>query len=194
MDGRVARGNRNRQAVVDATLALVAEGQSFPTAQAIATRAGVAPRSVFHHFPDLDALFAEAADTQARRHWSVLQPPAPDQPLADRLAAAVTQRADLYERISAIRRVAVRHEHDWPVAARRLRESRSALRRHLRAAMSPEIRGVDRASAAALEAAGSWETWEVLRRHQALSVAAATAAVTHLLTSTLERALAVPSP
>jgi TetR/AcrR family transcriptional regulator of autoinduction and epiphytic fitness len=189
----VARGSRNRQAVVDATLALVAEGQSFPTAQAIAARAGVAPRSVFHHFPDLDALFAEAADNQARRHWSVLQPPALDQPLADRLAAAVIQRAELYERISAIRRVAVRHEHDWPVVARRLRESRAALRRHLRAALSPEITRLDRPSAAALEAAGSWETWEVLRRHQALSVAAATAAVTHLLTSTLERALAVPS-
>jgi TetR/AcrR family transcriptional regulator, regulator of autoinduction and epiphytic fitness len=189
VDGRVERGARNRRALVSAALELSVEYQRFPTAQEIAERAGVATRSVFHHFPDLDALFAEAAATQAARHWGLLSRPDPKLSLSDRLVLAVAQRAELYERIGPLRRVAVVHQDESPTLQRRLHESRAALRRHLRLALSPEIAGVDRATVAALEAAASWETWEVLRRHQRLSVAAASAAVTTLLTSTLERSV-----
>ena len=174
---------------MSAALELAVEYQRFPTAQEIAERAGVAIRSVFHHFPDLDALFTEAADTQAAQHWVLLRRPDPDLSLSDRLELAVAQRAELYERIGPLRRVAVMHQDESPTLRRRLQESRAALRRHLRLALSPEIDGLDRISAAALEAAASWETWEVLRRDQRLSAAAASAAVTALLASTLDRSL-----
>ena len=190
MDGRVVRGARNRQAVVDAALTLVAEQQAFPTAQAIAARAGVATRSVFHHFPDLDTLFADAAATQAARYWGGLQPPPPHLPRPERLAVAVAQRAELFEGIGPVRRIAVLHEQEWPTLAGRLRQSRAALRRHLRTALQPEIVGLDRPTVAGLEAAASWEAWEVLRRHQGLSVSVSIAAVTGLLTATLDRAMA----
>jgi AcrR family transcriptional regulator len=174
--------------VIDAALALTAETGAFPTAEAIAERAGVAPRSVFYHFPDLRSLFGAAAETQSERHWSVLRPPVAEQGLATRIAEAVVQRAELYEHISAVRRVAARHEHEWPELADRMRDSRAMLRRHLRRALSPEIVDLDRPTVAALQAVGSWECWESLRYHQGLSAAAAIAAVTTLLTSTLRRA------
>jgi TetR/AcrR family transcriptional regulator, regulator of autoinduction and epiphytic fitness len=180
VDGRAARGARNRQAVIDAALALIAEDTGQPTAQAIAARAGVSTRSVFHHFDDLDSLFADAAHTQAERHWGVLEPP------PDTLERALAQRAELFERIGATRRFAARHEHQSPVLAERMRESRAALRTHIRKAIGPDIHDLGRATVAAVEAAASWETWEVLRRHQGLSVPAATAAVRTLIEHTLE--------
>lgn len=192
MDGRTARGLRNRQAIVDAALSLVTEQEALPTAQAVAARASVGTRSVFHHFPTLDSLLAEAADTQAARWWQVLQPPEPGHSLPERLAAAIAQRAQLFEQIGAVRRVAARHEPESPLLAERLRDSRMALRRHLRRALSPELARLERARAAGIEAAACWETWEVLRRHQNLSVTAATNAVTSIIESALLQPQTLP--
>ena len=179
VDGRSARAARNREAVIDATLALITEEAGSPTAHAIAARAGVSTRSVFHHFDDLDALFADAADAQARRHWHLLDAQPHD------LHDALTKRAELFERIGPSRRFASAHEHESPVLAQRLRDSRAALRGHLRRALGPDIHGLDRPTVGALEAAASWETWEVLRRHQGLSVKASISAVRTLIEHTL---------
>ena len=50
------RGQRNRDAVVQSFLDLIAEGDLSPTAQKVAERAGVSLRSVFHHFEDMEQL------------------------------------------------------------------------------------------------------------------------------------------
>jgi TetR/AcrR family transcriptional regulator, regulator of autoinduction and epiphytic fitness len=181
VDGRAARGARNRQAVIDAMLSLCAEGELRPTAQAIAERAGVATRSVFHHFSDLESLLADAADTQARRHWDLLQAVDASDPIDRRIADVVSQRAELFERISPTRRAAVLQEHDSATLAERLRESRVALRLHLDRNL-PELTEQHQE---ALAAAASWEAWEVLRRHQGLSVDAARRAVVQLFSAVL---------
>ena len=56
-DGRVARGQRIRRNVADALVVLLAEGDAEPTAPAVAARAGVSARLVFHHFADMDDLY-----------------------------------------------------------------------------------------------------------------------------------------
>ena len=187
MDGRSVRGARNRQAIVDAAIAFVVEEDTLPTTQQVAERAGVAPRSVFHHFSSLDALFVEAAQTQAERWSTLLTPPDPSRALTERLADALAQRAALFEGIGAVRRVAVRNESSSKVLAERLRDSREALRRHLRRAVSPELSELDPAAIAGIEAAASWEMWDLLRKD--LTVDEATAAVTALIEPALIRAL-----
>ncbi|MCW2547584.1 MAG: regulatory protein TetR [Mycobacterium sp.] len=186
MDGRTERGARNRQAIVDAALAFVAENDALPTAQQVAERAGVAPRSVFHHFSSLDALLAEAAQTQAERYWTLLSPPEPGLTLRERLAAALAQRTALFEEIGAVRRVGVRLESNSAVLAERLNFSRDALRRHLRRALNPELADLEPAATAGIEAAASWEMWDLLRKD--LSVDAAAAAMTALIEAALTRA------
>ena len=44
-DGRRARSERSKQAIIDATLALMEEGNLIPTAQQISDKAGVGIRS-----------------------------------------------------------------------------------------------------------------------------------------------------
>jgi AcrR family transcriptional regulator len=150
----------------------------------------VSVRSVFHHFPDLDNLLAAAAAVQAERHWSLLTAPDQEADWRNRLGTAVRQRSELFERIAPVRRAAARQENDWPGVAARLDESRAALRRHIRLALSPEIHGMARRELAGIEAAASWETWEVLRRHQRLSVGAAASSVEALIAATVESTLA----
>jgi TetR/AcrR family transcriptional regulator of autoinduction and epiphytic fitness len=185
----VRRGEINRRAIVDAALELVAADRMLPTASAVAERAGVAKRSVFHHFPDMDALLASAAETQAERHWNVLRPPEAGLSLSERIVAAVAQRAELFEAIGDVRRVAALGEQGSPVLAGLLQRSRQALRRHVRRAMSPEITCLGRIEAEGVQAISSWEVWEVLRRQQGLTVPAAAKVVETMIESAFERAL-----
>jgi TetR/AcrR family transcriptional regulator, regulator of autoinduction and epiphytic fitness len=50
MDGRVARAERSRRAIVAAHLALIDEGDLRPTGERIAERAGVSLRSLWTNF------------------------------------------------------------------------------------------------------------------------------------------------
>ena len=66
-DGRHARRDRNRLAVVDAILALFSEGNFEPTSDQIAERAGLSPRSLFRYFDDLEDLNRVAIARQFER-------------------------------------------------------------------------------------------------------------------------------
>jgi TetR/AcrR family transcriptional regulator, regulator of autoinduction and epiphytic fitness len=182
-DGRVLRGERNRRAVVEAMLALIEEGDPQPTAKRVAERAGVALRSVFHHFDDLESVLAAAARLQAQRHWHLVEPVRPDLPLGERVAQVVAQRSALFERIAPARRAALLVEHDSPVVRAWLEEGRATLRRQLAATFAPEVAGDGREVLAALDVSASWTTWESLRRRQGLSVGAARRVLTRMLTA-----------
>ena len=57
-DGRTLRSLRTREAIVDATIGLLEDGDLRPTAPRVAERASVSVRSVFQHFDDLETLHA----------------------------------------------------------------------------------------------------------------------------------------
>src|SRR5829696_7229434 len=105
VDGRNLRSARTRTALATAYLDLLTEGDLRPTAERIAERAGVSPRSVFTHFPDREALFTAASEIQEKRVRDQLgDPPDRSAPLAERLAAFVDQRARLLEFVTPVRR------------------------------------------------------------------------------------------
>src|SRR5271156_4673554 len=69
-DGRVARGQRTRRSVAEALMELLRAGDSDPTGKAVARRAGVSLRLVFHHFADMDDLYQFVGTLQLRRQWA----------------------------------------------------------------------------------------------------------------------------
>ena len=174
IDGRAARAERTREAVVDAMLSLTDEGHLRPTARQISARAGVSLRSVFQHFDDLETLFAAAADRQVERltHLAVVIPP--DAPFEQRLSAFVETRGALLETISPVRRSALLGEPFSPEIARRLRWSRDMNREEAERVFGVELAAIpeDRRHVVgfALHAATEWYTWEMLRAHDNLSI------------------------
>src|SRR5580765_6106242 len=97
VDGRVARSQRSRDAVVQAMLALLREGHERPAAELVAARAGVSMRTLFRHVEDLDELFAAAVDAQGRRLRDLHRAPPQSGSLAQRINAVVRHRSRLYE-------------------------------------------------------------------------------------------------
>jgi len=192
LDGRAARAERTRDAVVDALLALIEEGDLRPTAQRVAGRAGVSLRSVFQHFEQLDELHAAAADRQVQRVFSMARPVPREGPLDARLDAFVAQRARVLEAISPVRRSAVLSEPWAPEIAKRLRAVRRLGRREIERVFEPELTrrppAARRELVEAMTVAASWSAWEALRTHQDLSPAQARRVMARTLRALLKEA------
>ncbi len=188
-DGRAARSYRARRALAEAVLDLLNEGVAKPTAMEIARRAGVSLRLVFHHFDDLEAIYASAADLQFERIGPLINPI--DRTLAfdQRVAAFVRQRARLFEYVTPVRRAGIRMEESSGEIARRLRIAYEMARDHMQAAFSRELAALspDEAAelSAALDGAASWEMWDFLRRRRGLSVKRAGVVVERMIRSLL---------
>jgi len=103
-DGRNERARRTREAVVDALLELHDEGDLTPTAQRVAARAGVALRTVYGHFTDMETLYAEAGERELRRLYAVAEVVPTELPLAERIERFCRSRARVLEYLMPVMR------------------------------------------------------------------------------------------
>jgi AcrR family transcriptional regulator len=167
-DGRVARGQRTRQALAESLISLLEEGDVQPTARRIAARAGVSLRLVFHHFDDVESILYDAVRIQEQRHWHHLRPVASTLSVDERVARIVRQRTLVFQATAPVRRSAELIVRSSPTVAAELRRGREWLRSQLRTTFAPELEARRPADARllldALEVATSWETWEQLER------------------------------
>jgi AcrR family transcriptional regulator len=189
-DGRRVRRDRNRDAVVDALLELLHQGELQPSSTQIAERAGLSPRSLFRYFDDVDDLSRAAIERQQLRVWPLARAHVRlDAPLDERIAAVVDARVRFFEASGNVGRVARLREPFQPVIAAGLATGRAALRRQLRDLFTPELDalGTTRATStlAALDVLCSYESYRLMRDDQAMTRAKVTAtlvdAVTRLL-------------
>jgi TetR/AcrR family transcriptional regulator, regulator of autoinduction and epiphytic fitness len=192
VDGRHARGERTRDAIVDALLALLEEGDLRPSAERVAERAGVSRRVLFNHFRDLEDLLTRAA---ARRLETIraLWPALPLEGTLDARAAAFCANVGrFHEQIAPMRRAALLIVHESAVVASHMREAARMHRTAVEAVFAPELAAASAAArdvlARGLAAATSFSTWDELRRTQELSVEEAEATVRGFVEGILARA------
>jgi AcrR family transcriptional regulator len=167
-DGRKLRREQNREAVVDALLALFREGNYQPGAAEIAARSGLSLRSLFRYFDDVDDLHRAAAARQIALVMPLLRVGIePDAPALDKVRAVVRARVRLFEEIGpsarALRACAHRHE---PLAAE-LARNRAFFRGQLQALFAPEAGNTS--FLPALDVLCSFESYELLRTDQGMS-------------------------
>ena len=181
-DGRHRRGERSRQAILDAACDMVADGVLAPTAQEIAERAGVGIRTLFRQFEGMDDLYAaieetkgpnnRARFTQLDRHGS----------FEDRLLHAVEQRAIAYDELQNTLLFGQTQRWRSEVLRKSYVRSNHRLRKDLEDWL-PELLKLPEQSREAVDAVTSFEMWYRLREHQNMSTKAATALVHALLSS-----------
>lgn len=188
-DGRIARGERTRDAIVDAHTELLREGVLKPTAKVIAERAGISLRTVWLNFNDLEALLRATtaywleADAELRRDVD------PALPLTQRIEQYIAQRVRRLEHIAPAARSAALGE---PFSAALQASRRAHVERSLsdlRLAFAPEIeaaRSEGDVLVRSLFLATSWPSWTQLRDDFGLGVAAATKVVRQSMTALLE--------
>jgi AcrR family transcriptional regulator len=174
VDGRLARRDRNRVAVLDAMIALFSEGDLDPTPEQVAKRAGISPRSVYRYFEDREALLRAAIAHHLDSVWDVYVFHGIGEGSFDRrLADFATHRVRLYETISATAR-ATRHRAGTDEILRdQIELTRRALRDQVEKQFAPELDAmtprVRRARLAAADALCELESLDHYRLHRGFS-------------------------
>jgi TetR/AcrR family transcriptional regulator, regulator of autoinduction and epiphytic fitness len=188
-DGRSVRRARNRDAVVDAMLALHREGRLNPSSDEIAQRAGLSPRSLFRYFTDIDDLCRAAIARQQERITPLTAiDVAPEAPLVERIDALVRVRCRLFEETTGTATVARLRAPSQPLIADQLQQARTYFRQQVRRLFAAELAALGPAAPAALAAAdvlASFESYQLLRRDQGLTIDDTAAALGRALTAVL---------
>jgi TetR/AcrR family transcriptional regulator, regulator of autoinduction and epiphytic fitness len=174
-DGRHARRDRNKVAVVDAYLDLIRQGNSRPSVAEVAERSGVSHRSVFRYFSDKD----EMARTSIQREQERMQPILSRKidtsaGFEERVGALVALRVELFEAIAPVARLSRSLAVSQPLLKNQLEVGRAELRNSLRRTFARELsKFPDQLGAevlATLDVVTSFEAYELYRFDQGLPV------------------------
>lgn len=173
---------RNRNAVVDAMLALIREGNVSPSSSEIADRAGISSRSVFRYFDDIDDLCRTAIARQFDRLRPLLALDLPDDAdTATKVQLLAEQRVALFEGMGMVGVVARLRAPTQPLVAAQLAQLRSFLRHQLKRTFADELAAMAAPAAGSVLAVAdvvcSFEAYQLLRGDQTMSRARAMAAM-----------------
>lgn len=188
-DGRTERSRRTRDAVVDALLALHDDGDLTPTAQRVAAKAGVALRTVYGHFNDMETLYAEAGERELRRLYAVADIVPVDQPLDVRIDAFCRSRARVLEYLMPVMRATRIREPFSPQLLRNRHRYIASADAEVARVFAPELRRRPVVEAAelldALYLATGGPAWDALRGDRGLDTDRALDVMTRTVTALL---------
>jgi len=142
-DGRIVRGLRTRQALIQATLDLIQAGDVEPTSAAIATIAGVSSRALFQHFTSLADLYAAAFDLAVSRAFERNGPIDGAAPLSNRIDLLVSDRSQLFEEWLPVWHFAERVRSVAPAVGLGVAHLRKLLRERLAVWFATELSNLD---------------------------------------------------
>lgn len=166
-DGRTARRDRNRAAVIDAMITLLLEDGSIPPTERIADRAGVSVSSVFRYFESLEDLQQQTVETHFERFGPLFEIPSIGEGGLDpRIARFVDARATLHATVAPIARIARARQSEPSPIGERLATIRDTFVEQVRVHFAPELAVRSRAErdhlADAVDTLTSFEAWDLL--------------------------------
>ncbi|MFT7646784.1 MAG: AcrR family transcriptional regulator [Candidatus Poriferisodalaceae bacterium] len=173
-DGRHARRERGRQAVVEALIELVFEGHIPPAVGAVAERAGVSVASIFRYFDTIEDLRRDASVLYLERHALMFAiPKSGHGTLDERIQTFVGARLSLYEKnepFARLVRLRAANSVDLDEFLQQMRCSRADQIRHH---FGPELAQRSRAErddvVTILATLTSFESWDIARNSLARS-------------------------
>jgi AcrR family transcriptional regulator len=174
VDGRRARREQNRMAVLHALVELHREGSYDPGTARIAERAGLSPRSLFRYFDDVDDLNRAAIEHQLELAKPLLAIAAePADPTGHKAKRLADGRVRLFEAIAPAARAARVCAPRHPMIAAQIDQARAFYRSQLRKLFAPELAAMREEQAgtalAAADVVCSFESYDLLRRDHRLS-------------------------
>lgn len=174
IDGRTARRNRNRDAVLDALIELSNELDGEPSIDAIADRAGVSYRSVYRYFDDRTDLMLSAIGRVMGEVWPIFDVEDLGEGTLDtRISRLVDVRLAAYRKLASLSRIAVRARSNEPAVAEGYDRVREHLRLQLETQFAAELAAVPSRERplvlAALDVMFQFEALDYLARHDSMN-------------------------
>ncbi len=139
-DGRVARRERNINAVLDVVLEMFAEESLFPTMEQAAARSGLSLRSLYRYFADPGELLEATIRRNRERTAPLTRLHAIGQgPLDARIDDFVAMRVRLYDSVGPEYRATLAHAHRLPRISEQLATARHEMRQQFKLQFAPEL-------------------------------------------------------
>lgn len=175
LDGRVARRQRNVNAVLDVVLEMFGEEALFPTIEQAATRSGLSLRSLYRYFADPAELLEATIVRSRERGREAAQLHAIGEGLRDdRIEDFVASRLRLYDSVGPVYRATVANAARLPRINDELTNTRNAFREQFAVQFKPELQAMvpkERAVALSVgDLVSQLDSVDYLRRHRGLSV------------------------
>lgn len=189
VDGRTARAERTRAAIVDAHLALITEGDLRPTGEKIADRAGVSLRALWTNFKDMETLYEASGERVLAEVDAAYRPIAMTLPLAERVDEFCRQRARLLQLIAPTARASHMREPLSPQLRRNRAKHIERVHDEVEVLFAAELQRADAGREQlkqALIAATMWPAWSMLRDGLGLSADKALAVMTRTVNALLK--------
>eukprot|EP00439_Symbiodinium_sp_Y106_P088288 s1_g824.t1 len=167
-DGRSDRGLRTHERIVLALFELIREGNLRPRGEEIAEKAGVAVRTLFRHFDDMEGLFGTAQAFMTEQFGVDMVAPKVKGSLEERALAYAKAQGAIYEEnrnylLFYVSRAKTVEEANAIRAA-----NSQSLRLRLWSAL-PEVAAADPVLRHSVEALYSFQMWDQMRFQQGLS-------------------------
>jgi len=174
IDGRVARRQRNIDAVLDVVLELFAEEAMFPTIEQAANRSGLSLRSLYRYFADPSELLeATIKRSEQMAHKEARLSSIGQGSLAERIDAFVEMRLRIHDRFGPVFRATIANAMRHPRVADELAKNRRQMREQLALQFDPELSLLNPSDRKAVEAAGEAltnpESIDLLARSRGIS-------------------------
>ncbi len=151
-DGRNARRERSRVAVIEAVFSLIQEGKVPPLVEDVAARAGVSVSSIFRNFDGLADMQRQALDHSDERFAAKYQVRDAGDSLSARIRSHVRARIELYEAAGGLMQVARGRALDHEPMVEGVARIRARLAAQTRQRFATEVEKLTPAAAADLVA------------------------------------------
>ncbi len=139
-DGRTARRDRNKNAVLDAVVDLFHEDNLSPGVNEVADRSGVSLRSVYRYFDDVESLIAAAIHRQYARSKQFFDITDDGRrPLRARINDFCSTRVEFFEQIRAVHLAAAVRSRLDPAVDDTVDRARQDLSKQTEAMFAPEL-------------------------------------------------------
>lgn len=174
VDGRVARRQRNIDAVLDVVLEMFAEDAMFPSMDQVAKRSGLSLRSLYRYFEDpgelREAAIARNDDVgRALSHLHAIG----EGPLDRRVADFVAMRVGMHEVVAPVFRATMANAATHPRVEETRARNRARMREQFELQFAPELVSLSSAQRTATIAAGDLltqlDSLEFLRTYRGFS-------------------------
>lgn len=185
LDGRLLRGERSRQQIVDALFKLIRSGEMSPSAAQVAEAANVSLRTVFRHFEEMDSLRMEMTAQMEAEIRPILQQPFDAEDWSGRLSQLIARRVRLYEHVMPVKVAASLRRFQSAYLMKDYERFLTLERAGLHSVLPATI-VADEVLFSSIEMATSFQAWRRMRQDQGLSPADAE----RVLRFTVERLIA----
>lgn len=162
VDGRILRSKKSQNIILESIINLINKGNLYPTAEEVAKESGIAIRTVFRHFDDMETLLMKVDESINLKVINDEKEIKLDSPLNTRLSLIIDERIYYYDKYENIMIATITQLPKYKILQKRYPEYQKLLRKRTERII-PEILNLKSANQELLDASLSFGFYQRLK-------------------------------